>query len=64
MNIHELQGLTNKLGDLSKRITKIEELSKISYYSLVITALNSLTLLIIIMFLVLVSPWQINYNRK
>ena len=56
MNIHELQGLTNKLGDLSKRITKIEELSKISYYSLVITALNSLTLLIIIMFLVLVSP--------
>ena len=64
MNIHELQGLTNKLGDLSKRITKIEELSKISYYSLVITALNSLTLLIIIMFLVLVSPWQINYNKK
>ncbi len=64
MNIHDLQGLTNKLGDLSKRVNKIEELSKISYYSLVITALNSLTLLIIIMFLVLVSPWQINYNKK
>ena len=57
MSIHDIQYVINKITDLSKQTVKdMSKLSRISYYSVAIGIINSITILIILMFIVLATP--------
>ena len=57
MSIHDIQYVINKITDLSKQTVKdMSKLSRISYCSVAIGIINSITILIILMFIVLATP--------
>ena len=57
MSIHDIQYVINKITDLSKQTVKdMSKLSRISYCSVAIGIIHSITILIILMFIVLATP--------